>query len=54
MSNVDEYKKIRIRENIRLLKYSDKFLKENFEEYIFINYYKIKNYFKLLLSYLGM
>ncbi len=53
MSNDKFYKKIRIKENIRLLNYSLKYLKLDFFEKKKIILYKIKNYIKLILSNLA-
>ena len=54
MSNTKIYKKTRIIENIKLLEFSSKNFKNNFKKIIIIIFYKIKNYFKLILYYLGV
>ena len=54
MGSLKTYRKIRIIENIKLLKFSEEFLKETFIEAIFIKFYKFKNYLKLFLSYMGV
>lgn len=54
MSNTKIYKKTRIMENIKLLEFSRKNFKNNFKEISFIIFYKIKNYCKLILYYLGV
>ncbi len=53
MTNNKQYKKLIIRENLRLLEFSKRFLISNFSEKIKIKFFKLKNYFKLFLSYLG-
>ena len=54
MSNIKIYKKIRIQEDIQLLKFSEKHLTPNIFEIFFIKYYKLKNYLKLFLDFLGV
>ena len=54
MSNIKIYKKTRIMENIKLLEFSGKNFKNNLKEITLINFYKIKNYCKLILYYLGV
>ncbi len=54
MSNIKIYKKTRIIENIKLLEFSRKNFKNNLKEIFLINFYKIKNYCKLILYYLGV
>ena len=41
-------------ENIKLLEFSSKNFKNNFKEISLIIFYKIKNYSKLILYYLGV
>lgn len=52
MSNNFKYKKFRIKEDLRLLTYSLKYLKPNFFEMKNIFYLKFKNYIKLIILYL--
>ncbi len=54
MSNTKIYKRTRIIENIKLLEFSRKNFKNNTKEILLINFYKIKNYCKLILYYLGV
>ncbi len=48
MSNVKKYAKIRLLENLKLLEFSKKNFKIGFFEKIKIEYFKLKNHFKLL------
>ena len=51
MSSLSSYKKIRIKENLRLLNFSLTYLNPNAFEKIKIYFMKIKNYIKIFLSY---
>lgn len=54
MSNIKLYKDIRIKEDLRLLRLSENYFKSNFEETLIINFFKVKNYLKLILVKLGV
>lgn len=53
MSNLKFYAKIRLLENLKLLKFSKKNLNLNFSNKFNIKLNEFKNYFKLLKNYLG-
>ena len=54
MSNIKLYKNIRIKEDLRLLRISENYFRFNFEETLIINFFKVKNYLKLILVKLGV
>jgi len=53
MSNLKIYAKIRLLENLKLLKFSKKNLNLNFLNKLKIKFNEFKNYIKLLKNYLG-
>ena len=54
MSNIKLYKNTRIKEDLRLLRLSENYFKSSFEETLIINFFKVKNYLKLILVKLGV
>tara|TARA_B100001057_G_C22637271_1_gene866761 strand:+ start:178 stop:963 length:786 start_codon:yes stop_codon:yes gene_type:complete len=54
MSNAELYKTTRIKEDLRLLRLSENYFNSNFKEALIINFFKIKNYLKLILNKLGV